>query len=169
MLFALYKKLLLEKEATAFRVDLVANKLGNAIFRVTCWFHLMHHLDNHLAYTMHVSIQIRCTVKRVIFQLSLAPSAPAVLALWRVYKQILVATFADADATEKNMLERVFMYLGNGYLKRGGENFGFFQAYAPHRMTATGPVANRTTACAEAGWKSLRGHFRRLSVRLRLN
>jgi len=128
------------------------------VARVTCYFHVLHNLDGKLKGRHNVVEAIRYAIMLFISRIANASSALAVKAQSLLLQPVLKELFTTEGVVDEKLL-RVLEDLNTSILCRRNENFGFFASFCPSRMEAMGPVANRTTACCESKWRSLKQSF----------
>jgi hypothetical protein len=123
---------------------LVRKVLGKDVARVACLFHVLSNFNKVLD-GMGVSDRL---------EIGRAPSASAYVRLAKEKKPILMEA-VTVDGSIDPMFEEVWTLIQR-MIDRNCETFGCFQSFAPVRMYAMGPVANRTTNAAESGWGSIK-------------
>ena len=137
---------------------LVRRVLGNDVARVACLFHVLSNFRKVLD-GMHASDGLKCAAKRFLFELGRAPSASAYVRLANDKKSILIEAVTVDGSIDPRYAE--VWKLIERMIDRNCETFGCFQSFAPVRIFAMGPVANRTTNAAESGWGSLKRDLNR--------
>lgn len=142
--------------------DEVTKHFGDGCARGMCNFHATSSITKHVKTEIHAPPQERAATKRVVYDISRAPSAYAVVSLWMLLSHILSAVFPDSAT-----IAETIAYVGKMYMSRSRTNsFGWFSTFWMRRYSGDphGPVASRSNNPIESFWNFFKSKLKLLDA-----